>query len=90
MSLKLEMLQVIITITVINMTIVAVAIPVKGVVGLPNNSHRPITNTMWVRARFASYKKGWHQVAAESNKGYLSMVGGSLRLLPPLKLVAMI
>ena len=36
----------------------AVAIPVKGVVGLPNNSQKPITNTTWVRARFVSYKKG--------------------------------
>ena len=63
-----------------------VAIPVKGVVGLHNNSQKP----MWVRARFASYKKGWPQVAAASNKGYLPMVGGSLRLLPQLKMVAII
>ena len=90
MSLKLEILQVMITITAINMPIEDVAIPAKGVVGLPNNTHKPITNTTWVRARFVSYKKGWPQVAAASNKGYLSMVGGSLRPLPPLKLVAMI
>jgi hypothetical protein len=57
-SLKLEILQLIITITAINMIILAVAIPVKGVVGLPNNSQKPITNTTWVRARFVSYKKG--------------------------------
>jgi hypothetical protein len=28
------------------------------VVGLPNNSYKPITNTVWVRARFVNYKKG--------------------------------
>ena len=60
------------------------------VVGWPNNSQNSITSTTWVRARFASYKKRWPQVAAASNKGYLPMVGGSLRLLPPLKLVFMI
>jgi hypothetical protein len=88
--LKLEILQVIITITAINMIIMAVAIPVIGVVGLPNNSHKPITNTTLVRARFVSYKKGWPQFAVASNKGYLPMVGGSLRLLPQLKMVAII
>jgi hypothetical protein len=28
------------------------------VVGLPNNSYKPITNTVWVRARLSNYKKG--------------------------------
>jgi hypothetical protein len=39
---------------------------------------------------FLLLQKGWPQFAAASNKGYLPMVGGSLRLLPSLKLVAMI
>jgi hypothetical protein len=55
--LKLEILQVIITITAINMIIMAVAIPVKGVIGLPNNSQKPFTKTTWVRARFLNLLK---------------------------------
>jgi len=62
------------------------------VVGLPNN-YKPITNTAWVR--FVNYKKETldSQPQVIRFTSYLSMVGGSLRvfrLLPPLKLVAMI
>ncbi len=65
------------------------------VVGLPNNSYKPITNTSWVRARFVNYKKGALDSQPEVIKfpSSLPMVGGSLRvlrLLPPLKLVVMI
>ena len=63
------------------------------VVGLPNNSYKPITNTAWVRARICKLQKNGAldsqpQVIKFTN--CLPMVGGSLRLLPPLKLVAMI
>jgi hypothetical protein len=30
------------------------------VVGLPNNSYKPITNTAWVRARFCELQKRMH------------------------------
>ena len=65
------------------------------VVGLPNNSYKPITNTVWVRARLCKLQKGCTRFAAASDKvtSCIPMVGGSLRilrLLPPLKLVAMI
>jgi len=62
------------------------------VVGLPNNSYKPITNTVWVRV---NYKKGaldWQPQVIKFISCW-PMVGGSLRvlrLLPPLKLVAMI
>ena len=59
------------------------------VVGLPNNSCKPITNTN------KYYKKGALDSQPQVIKltSCLPMVGGSLRvlrLLPPLKLVAMI
>ena len=65
------------------------------VVGLPNNSYKPITNTVWVRAVFVNYKKGALDSQPQVIKftGCLPMVGGSLRVFrlpPPLKLVAMI
>ena len=58
----------------------------SSVVGLPNNSYKHITNTAWVRARLCKLPR---------DKVYqlLAQIGGSLRvfrLLPPLKLVAMI
>ena len=52
------------------------------VVGLPNNSYKPITNTAWVRAWLCKSQKWCTRFAAASDK--------VLRLLPPLKLVAMI
>jgi hypothetical protein len=69
----------------------------RMVVGLPNNSYTPITNTAWIRARLCKLQKWCTRLAATSDKVYqlleLPMVGGSLQvhhLLPPLKLVAMI
>ena len=61
------------------------------VVGLPNNSYKPITNTVWVRARFVNYKKGCTQLAAASDKAYQLFAHGRWSTpgtLPPL--VAMI
>ena len=40
------------------------------IVGLPNNSYKPITNTAWVRARLCKYKKGCSGLAAASGKVY--------------------
>jgi len=65
------------------------------VVGLPNNSYNPITNTACVRARRCKFQKGALDSQPQVIKftSCLPMVGDSLRalwLLPPLKLVAMI
>jgi hypothetical protein len=65
------------------------------VVGLHNNACKPITNTAWVRARLCKLQKGALESQPQAIKvtSCLLMVGGSLRvlrLLPPLKLVAMI
>jgi hypothetical protein len=62
--------------------------------GLLNNSYKPITNTAWVRVRFVNYNKGAlnSQPQVITFTSCLPMVGGSLRvlrLLPPLKIVAM-
>ena len=57
-----------------------------------NNSYKPITNTACVRARLCKLQKS----ALDSQPQVIKftscwpMVGGSLRLPPPLKLVAMI
>jgi hypothetical protein len=40
------------------------------VVGLPNNSYKPITNTVWVRARLCKLQKGCTRFAAASDKAY--------------------
>ena len=40
------------------------------VVGLPNNSYKPITNTAWVRARFYKLQKGCTRLAVVSEKAY--------------------
>ena len=40
------------------------------VVGLSNNSYKPITNTVWVRARFCILQKGCTRLAAASDKVY--------------------
>ena len=65
------------------------------VVGLPNNSYRPIPNTRGFASGFVNYKKGALDSQPQVIKftSCLLMVGGSLwvlRLLPSLKLVAMI
>jgi hypothetical protein len=65
------------------------------VIGLSNNSYKPITNTAWVRVSIVNYKKDAFDSQPQVIKltSCLAMVGGSLRVLrflPPLKLVAMI
>jgi len=65
------------------------------VVGLPNNSYKPITNTPGFAPGLVNEKKGAldSQVQVIKFTSCLPMVGGSLRvlrLLPLLKLVAMI
>ena len=40
------------------------------VVGLPNNSYKPITNTAWVHARLCKLQKGCTRLAAASDKVY--------------------
>ena len=68
---------------------------ISQVVGLPNNSYKPITKTACVRARFCRLQKRVHsEPQVIKFTSCLSMpVSGSprvLRLLPLLKLVAMI
>ena len=60
------------------------------VVALPSNSYKPITNTVWVRARLCKLKKGAlnSQPRVIKFTSCLLMVCGSLRalrLLPPQK-----
>ena len=46
------------------------------VVGLPNNSYRPITNTTSVRARICKLPKGCTRLAAENDKVYQLLAHG--------------
>ena len=46
------------------------------VVGLPNNSYKPIANTAWVRARLCKLQKGCTRLAAASNKVYQLLAHG--------------
>ena len=46
------------------------------VVGLPNNSYKPITNTAWVRARLCKLQKGCIRLAAASDKAYQLLAHG--------------
>ena len=46
------------------------------VVGLPNNSYQPITNTTWVRARLCKLQKGCTRLTAASDKGYQLLAHG--------------
>ena len=46
------------------------------VVGLPNNSYKPITNTAWVRHRLCELQKGCTQLAAASYKVYQMLTHG--------------
>ena len=46
------------------------------VVGLPNNSYKPITNTAWVRARLCQLQKGYTRLAAASDKVYQLLAHG--------------
>ena len=65
------------------------------VVGLPNNSYKPITYVAWVRTLRCKLQKGCTRLRPQVIKftSCLPIVGGYLvvlRLLPPLKLVSMI
>jgi hypothetical protein len=46
------------------------------VVGLPNNSYKPITNTAWVRARLCKLQKRCTQLAAAGDKVYQLLAHG--------------
>ena len=46
------------------------------VVGLPNNSYKPITNTSWVRARLCKLQKRCTRLAAASDKVYQLLAHG--------------
>ena len=46
------------------------------VVGIPNNSHKPITNTTWVRALLCKLKKGCTRFATASDKVYQLLAHG--------------
>ena len=45
-------------------------------VGLPNNSYKPITNTAWVRARFCKLQKGCTRLTATSDKVHQLLTHG--------------
>ena len=49
---------------------------VSQVVGLPNNSYKPITNTAWVSPGFVNYKKGCTRIAAARDKVYQLLAHG--------------
>ena len=40
------------------------------VVGLPNNSYKPIANRVWVRPGFVNYNNGCTKLATASDKVY--------------------
>ena len=46
------------------------------VVGLPNNSYKPITNTAWDRVRLCKLQKGCTRLAAASDKVYQLLAHG--------------
>jgi hypothetical protein len=46
------------------------------VVGLPNNSYKPITNTAWVPARLCKLQKGCTRLATASDKVYQLLAHG--------------
>ena len=46
------------------------------VVGLPNSSYKPITNTTWVRARLCKLQKWRTRLAATSDKDYQLLTHG--------------
>ena len=47
-----------------------------NVVGLPNNSYKPITNTAWVRAQLCKLQKRCTRLAAASDKVYQLLAHG--------------
>ena len=48
----------------------------SSVVGLPNNSYKPIINTAWVRSRLGRLQKGCTRLAVASDKGYQLLAHG--------------
>ena len=46
------------------------------VVGLPNNSYKPITNMAWVRARLCKLQKGCTRLTKASDKVYQLLAHG--------------
>jgi hypothetical protein len=48
----------------------------SSVVGLPNNSYKPITNTAWVRTRLCKLQKGCTWLAATSDQVYQLLAHG--------------
>ena len=48
----------------------------SSIVGVPNNSYKPITNTSWVRARLCKLQKGCIRLTAASDKVYQLLVHG--------------
>ena len=46
------------------------------VVGLPNNSYKPITNTAWVRARLCKLQKECTRLTAANDKVYQLLAHG--------------
>ena len=46
------------------------------VVGLPNNSYKPITNRVWVRPGFVNYNNGCTKLATASDKVYQLLAHG--------------
>ncbi len=49
---------------------------VKTIIGLPNNSYKPITNTACVRARLCKLQKGCTRLAAASDNIYQLLAHG--------------
>ena len=45
-------------------------------VGLPNNSYKPITNTAWVRVRLCKLQKGCTRLSAANDKVYQLLAHG--------------
>ena len=48
----------------------------RQVFGLPNNTYKPITNTVWVRARLCKLQKRCPRLAAGSDKVYQLLAHG--------------
>jgi len=46
------------------------------VVGLPDNSYKPITNTAWIRALLCKLQKGYTRLAVASDKVYQLLARG--------------
>jgi hypothetical protein len=46
------------------------------IVGLPNNSYKPITNTAWVQVRLCKLQQGCTPLAAASDKVYQLLAHG--------------